>query len=66
MDRNKLRDSLMITHHKSPQTLKIKDTVSVRSGRSLQILKPLNAISIVEAARAQTSEEPVLTTTIAT
>ncbi len=56
----------MITHHKSPQTLKIKDTVSVRSGRSLQILKPLNAISIVEAARAQTSEEPVLTTTIAT
>ena len=38
----------------------------MRSGRSLQILKPLNAITIVEAARAQTSDEPVQTATIAT
>lgn len=52
MDRTKLRDSLMIPHNKSPHAIKVKDNKSIRSGRSLQILKPLNSITIVEAARA--------------
>lgn len=68
MERNKLKNSILITQYSPTKANKMQDNESVRSGRSLQILKPLNAMEIVQAARAQTSEVPlpIKTVTIAT